>query len=496
MNSTHFSLESAPVPARRRFLLGGAAGAALVATGCASGPGGSPDAKAAAATTDVVADGQPRQYTLSNGFTLLVQPDRRAPTAVHMVWVRAGAVDEVPDARTRGGTGVAHVLEHMMFKGTDKLGAGEFSRRVSALGGQENAFTAQDYTGYYQQVPAQRLAEVMALEADRFANVRWTQEQYDRELEVVKEERRTRVDDNPRALMREKLNAAVFTRSPYHHPIIGWMRDLDAMTSEQVRAFHQRWYMPANAAIVVVGDVDPEAVRALAERTYGGIAARPVPARTLAAEPAQDGLRRVELKAPAEQGYVTLAFRVPGLQGLEATPDNDDALALTVLAAVLDGYSGARLERALTQGPARVADSAGASNGLLGRGPQLFLLSGVPAAGKTARQVENALRAQVRKVAREGVGEDELQRVKTQWIASQVYKRDSVMGQAQELGMNWIYGLPLDADRRLIERLRGITAAQVQAVARKYFGDQQLTVGTLVPQSRKAADKARGGKAG
>lgn len=476
--------------ARRRLLLGGAWGAALALAGCASAPPAAPSAAGQAAAT-AAAPAAPgggatglHQYTLSNGFTLLVQPDRRAPTAVHMVWVRAGAYDEVPNAQARGGTGVAHLLEHMMFKGTEKLQAGEFSRRVAALGGQENAFTSQDYTGYYQQVPAQRLADVMALEADRFANVRWTPEQFAKELEVVKEERRLRTDDDPRALLHEKMDAAIFTRSPYHHPVIGWMRDLDAMTSERVRAFHDRWYLPANAVIVVAGDVQPQAVRELAEQTYGRIPARPLPARDAAAEPPQDGQRRVELKAPAEQGYVALAWRVPGLDGLHASPTNDDALALTVLAAVLDGYSGARLDRALTQGPQRVADSVQAHNGLIGRGPQLFMLSGVPAKGKTSRQVEQALRAQVAKVAREGVSQAELQRVKTQWIASQVYKRDSVMGQAQALGSLWVQGLPPDAEERLIERLRGITAAQVKAVARKYFGPRQLTVATLLPQPR------------
>ena len=172
------------------------------------------------------------------------------------------------------------------------------------------------------------------------------------------------------------------------------------------------------------------------------------------------------------------------MDSLEPGADNDDALALTVLAAVLDGYSGARLDRALTQGPDRVADSASAGNGLLGRGPQLFTLGAVPAAGKTAAQVEAALRAQVARVAEQGVSETELARVKTQWVASEVYKRDSVMGQAQELGHLWVQGLPLDADERLVARLRQVTAAQVQAVARQYFGDDQLTVATLLPQPR------------
>ena len=418
-----------------------------------------------------------QQFTLANGMTLIVKPDRRAPTAVQMVWVRVGAMDEVD-----GTTGVAHVLEHMMFKGTPTVPPGEFSRRVAALGGQENAFTGKDYTGYYQQIPANRLENVMKLEADRFANNQWPEEEFRRELEVVKEERRLRTEDAPRSLFWEALSAETFLASPYRRPVVGWMSDLEAMTPQDAQEFFKRWYVPANAVIVVAGDVDPVEVKRLADRYYGSIPARPVPQRKPRAEPEQVGLRRMEFKAPADQSYVALAFKVPQLRSFEPTPDNDDALALTVLSAVLDGYSGARLDRALTQGEDRVADSAGASNGLSGRGPQLFTLDGVPAKGKTPEQVEAALRAEVVRVARDGITEAELNRVKTQWVAGEVYKRDSVMYQARELGTNWIEGFALDADERLIARLRAVTAGQVQAVAAKYFGDDQLTVGILRPQ--------------
>ena len=456
-----------------------AAGAALLlAAGTAFTPAWSQ--QLAPSTPPVTAAAaQVSQFKLDNGLTVIVKPDRRAPTAVHMLWVRVGSMDEVD-----GASGVAHVLEHMMFKGTDKLQPGEFSRRVAALGGRENAFTSMDYTGYYQQVPANRLGDVMALEANRFAHSRYSDEEFAKELEVVKEERRSRTEDNPRALMFEQLRATTFIASPYRRPVIGWMGDLESLTAQDARDFFQRWYTPANAAVVVVGDVDPQQVLALAEQHYGGIATHAVPARKPRPEPEQRGLRRIEVKAPAEQALVALAFRVPQMTSLQPSPDNDDALALTVLSAVLDGYSGARLDRALTQGPDRVADSASAGNGLLGRGPQTFSLVGVPAAGKTAAQVEAALREQVARIAKEGVSEAELNRVKTQWVASEVYKRDSVMGQAQELGHYWIQGLPLDADAQLIERLRGVTAAQVQAVAQKYFGDDQLTVATLLPQPR------------
>ncbi len=417
------------------------------------------------------------QFTLANGMTLIVKPDRRAPTAVHMVWVRVGAMDEVD-----GSTGIAHILEHMMFKGTPTVPPGEFSRRVAALGGVENAFTAKDYTGFYQQIPSRSLESVMKLESDRFANNQWPEDEFKRELEVVKEERRLRTEDSPRSLFWEALNADTFVASPYRRPVVGWMSDLDSMTPQDARDFFKRWYVPANAVVIVAGDVDPAEVKRLADRYYGGIPSRPVPARKPRTEPEQVGVRRMEFKAPADQSYVALTFKVPQLTSFASTPENDDALALTVLAAVLDGYSGARLDRALTQGGDRVADSAGASNGLSGRGPQVFTLDGVPAKGKTPEQVETALRAEVARVTREGVTETELNRVKTQWVAAEVYKRDSVMNQARELGSNWVEGFAIDADERLIERLRAVTADQVQAVAAKYFGDDQLTVGILRPQ--------------
>ncbi len=436
---------------------------------------------AAAATP--TADAQ--QFTLHNGMTLIVKPDHRAPTAVNMVWVRVGSMDEVD-----GTTGVAHVLEHLLFKGTPTVAEGVFSRRVAAMGGNENAFTSKDYTGYYQQIPAQRLQEMMRLEADRFANSQWSDTVFAKELEVVKEERRLRTDDEPHARLNEALEATIFLAHPYRRPVVGWMADLQAMTADDARAFYQRWYTPANAVVVVAGDVDVAQVQAWAEQTYGSIPARAVPQRKPQEDPAQVGMRRLAFKVPAEQAFVSLAFKVPALSpaalaaaaGSPQAVAADDALALTVLAALLSGYDGARLERALTQSRGHVADSAGASYGLAGRGPQLFTLFGVPAQGKTPAQVEQALRAEITRIARDGVGEAELRRVKVQWEAGEIYKRDSVFNQAEALGRNWIQGFALDSEERLIARLRTVTARQVQAVAARYFGDDTLTVATLLPQ--------------
>ncbi len=420
------------------------------------------------------------QFTLANGLTIIVKPDHRAPTVAHMLWVRVGSMDEVD-----GTSGVAHALEHMMFKGTPTVKPGEFSRRVAALGGRDNAFTSRDATGYHQQIPASKLEDAMRLEADRFAGNQWPDEEFTREIEVIKEERRLRTEESPRAMLFEQAAAITFLAAPYRRPIVGWMSDLDAMTPADVRDFYRRWYVPANAAVVVAGDVEVAQVRRLAEKYYGSIPARPVPVRKPRNEPEQAGVRHLDFKAPASQAYVNLAFKVPKLEATDLTDSASggrDALALTVLAAVLDGYSGARLDRALVQGDGRVADSAGASNGLLGRGPQLFTLDGVPADGKTTAQVTDALRQQVAIIARDGVSEAELQRVKTQWVASETYKLDSVFSQARELGSNWIQGFPLDAGARLIARLRTVSNSEVQAVAARYFGDEQLTRAVLLPQ--------------
>lgn len=420
-----------------------------------------------------------QQFTLSNGMTLIVQPDRRAPTVAHMLWVRVGAMDEVD-----GSSGVAHALEHMMFKGTPDLKPGEFSRRVAALGGRENAFTSRDATAYHQQVGSQHLEAVMRLEADRFARNQWADEEFLKEIEVIKEERRQRIEDSPRARFFEALTATTFQTSPYRRPVIGWMGDIEALTPQDVRDFHRRWYVPANAAVVIAGDVDVDRVRQLAERIYGRIPARAVPPRKPREEVPQQGPRRIEFRAATEQALVALSWQMPQLRD-PATQDanSQDALALAMLAAVLDGYGVHRLDRALVQGQqgTRLADSVGASYGFNGRGPQLFSLSAVPAAGVAPGQVTAALRAEVTRIATDGVTEAELQRVKTQWLASETYKLDSVFAQAQELGSQWINGWRVDADRVLMERLLAVTPAQVQSVAQRLFGDDTLTTGVLVP---------------
>lgn len=435
-----------------------------------------------AAACAVPAWANPFETTLSNGMKVIVKEDHRAPSVVHMVWYRVGAMDEVD-----GTSGVAHLLEHMMFKGTKKVGPGEFNKRVAAAGGRDNAFTSYDYTAYFQQVPKEALGRMMALEADRMANLEVTEEGFRKEIEVVKEERRLRTDDKPRSLVGEQLMATAFQAHPYRRPVIGWMSDLDNMTAQDARDWYHRWYEPNNATLVVVGDVDHDTVFKEAAATYGHVKAHPLPVRKPLVEPAQTGPRRTVVKAPADLPYVALAWHVPTLRDVHK---DGDFYALQVLAAVLDGYDGARLAKNLVRG-SRVAVSAGAGYDGTARGESLFVLDGAPAPGKTVADVEAALRAEITRIQQDGVSEDELRRVKAQAVAGQVYKRDSLMGQAMEIGMAEMVGLSWRDDAEMLARIRAVTPAEVQAVARKYFSDDGLTVAELDPLPVDPAARAK-----
>jgi zinc protease len=327
----------------------------------------------------------------------------------------------------------------------------------------------------------------MALEADRMVNLKITDEAFSKEIEVVKEERRLRTDDKPLALVHEQLQASAYLAHPYRRPIIGWMPDLERMTAADARAWYKSWYAPNNATLVVVGDVDHRQVFELARRHYGPIARKALPTRREVGEPEQRGPRRAVVRAPAELPYLSLAWHAPTVRKLD---DARDYFALQVLAAILDGYEGARLNTRLVR-EARLAVSAGAGYDGMARGESLFLLDATPAPGKTMAEVEAALRAEVARIRDGGVTEAELARVKAQAMASEVYKRDSLMGQAMEIGMLEISGFSWRDEARLLEGLRAVTADEVQAMAGRYFGDEQATVAELQPLPLTAAKPRR-----
>lgn len=415
----------------------------------------------------------PFERQLANGLRVIVKEDRRAPTAVHMVWYRAGSMDE-----TNGTTGVAHLLEHMMFKGTPTIGPGEFSRLVAAAGGRDNAFTSRDYTAYFQQVPKQKLEQMMELEADRMRHLTLDPKEFEQEIKVVMEERRLRTDDQPQAALGEQMHAMAFQAHPYRVPVIGWMNDLEAMTVQDARNWYDRWYVPNNAYVVVVGDVDHQEVFRLAEKYYGPLAARPVPTRKPQEEPVQAGARRLTVKAPADLPVLLMAYKVPVLRDV----DNDvDPYALEMLSSILDGHEAARFTRKLVR-EERLAVSAGVGYNGTARGPGLFYLQGSPSAGRTRAELEAGFRAEIARVAKDGVSDEELARAKAQLVASEVYKLDSMFAQAMEIGQLEAAGIPYRQDKRLIEKLQAVTAAQVQSVVKRYLIDDGLTVAELEPQ--------------
>ena len=410
---------------------------------------------------------------LANGLRVVVKPDRRAPVVVSMVWYRIGSVDE-----QNGVTGVAHVLEHMMFKGTKTVAPGEFSRLIAAAGGRDNAFTSRDYTGYFQTLHKSALPLSFRLEADRMANLVLSPEEFAKELKVVMEERRLRTDDRPHAMVYERLMATALAAHPYRNPIIGWMSDLEHLSVADTRVFYDEWYGPNNATVVVVGDVAPAEVFALAEQYFGAIPRKTLPPRKPQVEPPQLGLKRVTVKAPAELPYVLMAYRVPALK----KPAEDwEPYALDMLESILSGNDAARLPRTLVKTD-QVATSAGASYDGVGRGPGFFYLSGTPVAGRSAEQMEQNLRREVKRVVDEGVTEAELNRVKAQVIAAQVYQRDSMFFQARQIGSMETIGFSYRDLDLYIEKLKQVTADQVREVTRKYLIDDVLTVAYLDPQ--------------
>lgn len=426
------------------------------------------------------------EYLLPNGLKLIVREDHRAPTVAHMVWYRAGSMDEV-----NGRTGVAHVLEHMMFKGTDKVKTGEFSRLVAAVGGRENAFTSRDFTAYFQQVEKSKLDDVMQLEADRMANLNFSDAEFLKEIQVVMEERRLRTEDNPSSLLNEALMATAYMSSPYRHPVVGWMNDLENLKANDARDWYRSWYKPNNATVVITGDVDAKQMLRSVEKYYGVIAAQDLPARKPQVEPVQKGIKQVQVRAPADSAQLAMAWKVPKLQ--PGKLDDDEPYALELLSSVLDGYDNARLNRVLVK-QERVVNDVGAGYDMIARGPELFMISASLAKGKSVAQAEVSIRKALKEIAQNGILESELKRIKVRILSEQIYKRDSIFGQAMEIGTTEIAGFSWRDIDVMLEKMQKITPAQVQAVAKKYLVDEGLTIGVLDPQTRNnvAAEKKDG----
>lgn len=412
------------------------------------------------------------QYRLGNGLTVLVKPDHRAPVVVSMVWYKVGGAYELP-----GKSGISHMLEHMMFKGTKRYGPNVLPQLISNNGGVQNAFTTTDYTAYFQELAADKLALSFKLEADRMRHLLLDKTAYNNELQVVKEERFMRTDDNPQALTQERLRAAAFLTSPYHHPLVGWLNDLNNLTISDVRQWYHAWYTPNNAIVVVVGDVKPVAVKQLAKQYFGPLSPSHIPSLKPQLTPPLLGTRQVDVHRPAQLPWVILAYNVPNLK---TAPKPWQAYALYVAMGVLAGDSSARLPQQLVRGK-QLAASADANYTPFTLFPSLFTLDAVPSRGHTVKQVQHALQQQVLALQQGRISVSELQRVKMQVLANQTYAQDSIMGQAMQLGSFAAVGLPWQLATQFSQHIQAVTAAQVQAVANTYLVPTRLTIAHLRP---------------
>lgn len=412
----------------------------------------------------------PTSFTLKNGMQVVVVTNNRAPVVAHMVWYKVGAADE-----TAGKSGIAHYFEHLMFKGTKTVAPGEISRIVARNGGRDNAFTSWDYTAYFQQVAKDRLELVMELEADRMKNLQLTQEVVAPELLVVLEERSQRTDNDPASRWGEELQAALYQNHPYGRPIIGWRNEIEGLTLEDAKAWHRRWYAPNNAILVVSGDVTPDEVRRLAEKTYGRIAARDMPMRDRVDEPAANADRRVILRdATVQQAQFQRSWLAPGY----ATADGKEAYALDVLAEIVGGGATSRLYRSLAV-EQKLATSAGAGYGGETLDDSSFAVFASPVPGIEIEKLEAALDAEIAKVVKDGVTATEVADAKQRMTAAAIYARDSLMGPAYAFGTALTTGQTVEDVEAWPARIEAVTVEEVNAAARKILS-RFSTTGVLL----------------
>ncbi|MBI5142026.1 MAG: insulinase family protein [Nitrospirae bacterium] len=412
------------------------------------------------------------EESLENGLKVLVLEDHKAPVATFQVWYRVGAIDD-----PSGATGASHLLEHMMFKGTKNFGPKTFSQTINRAGGTDNAFTSHDYTAYHETLSSDRIGIAIKLEADRMRNLLLDPAEVKTELEVVKEERRMRYEDNPQSLVHESTMAAAFMTHPYRNPVIGWMADLNDMTAEKLAAHYRRYYAPNNAVIIVIGDVDAKKIISDIRVSYGHIPKSAGVERMSMNEPPQNGERRVFVKKEAQLPYIASIYKMPSF------PD-PDSFPLDVLSMILSEGKSSRLYRALVY-EKRLALSVDTGYDGVGRGPATFYVGGTVApsdtpAGNSAETLEAAIREETERIKREHPSEREVQKAKNQVEASFIMEQDSLYSRAMTIG-----SMEMAGGWRLIDRyldgIRAVAADDVSRVARKYLIDDHKTTGVLVP---------------
>jgi zinc protease len=427
------------------------------------------------------ANGKISNFKLDNGLELVVIPDRRVPVVTHMIWYRVGAADE-----TAGKSGIAHFLEHLMFKGTAKHPAGEFSTVVSRAGGQENAFTSNDYTGYYQRVPSEKLKTVMEFEADRMTGLQLTDKVVLPEREVILEEQNQRIRNNPRARLGVQMDAALYLNSPYGRPVIGWRHEMEQLTRDDAIGFYRRFYGPNDAIVVIAGDVEPQEALKLAKETYGKVKRRAdIPPRHRPQEPPPVAPRTVTLAdARVEQPLVQRSYLAPSF----ATAKHGESEALEVLAHILGSGNNSRLYRALVVDK-HVAVGAGAWYESSAIDMSKFSVYGAVAPGTTLPQLETEIDAVIANVANKGITPEELERSKTRLIADAVYALDSQVSMARWYGEALATGSTVADVEHWTDRIRGVTAEQVQDAARHWLEKKRSVTGYLIKDTSPRAEK-------
>lgn len=414
----------------------------------------------------------PESFTLDNGLQVVVVPNHRAPVVVHMIWYRIGAADE-----PRGMSGVAHFLEHLMFKGTPRFPDGQFSEIVARNGGTENAFTGSDYTGYYQKVAKSHLPLVMELEADRMVNLVLGEDEVVSERDVVLEERRTRVDNEPAAQLAEELNAVQFLVHPYGTPIIGWESEIRALDREDALTWYHRFYAPNNAVVIVSGDATATEVRPLAEKYYGVIPDRPLPPRIRPQEPPRRTSSRVEMRDErVRQPSWRRSFFAPS----RAAGATEHAYPLEILNEILGGGPTSRLYRSLVVDQ-RIAVAAGSHYDQTSFDPSTFTVYAAPAPGVEVARVEAAIDAELAELIAQGVDDEEVSRVKKRLLADAVYARDNLFVAARVFGNALTVGLSVDDVESWPDSIKAVTPEQIDAAARAVLGSASSVVGVLLP---------------
>ncbi|AUH71656.1 insulinase family protein [Legionella sainthelensi] len=419
---------------------------------------------------------QVQEFILNNGLKILVKEDHRAPIAVSMIWYKVGSADE-----PGGITGVSHAIEHMMFKGTEKYPLGIFSKTIASIGGQANAFTNNDYTAFFEKVDASKLATSFELEADRMNHLTLDTNEFAKEIKVIQEERRMRTDDNPQALAFERFLATAHFSAPYHHPVIGWMSDLKQMNVEDVREWYKKYYAPNNATLVVVGDVNPEQVRVLAENYFGALPRKAIPERKVQKEPPMLGKKSVHVQASAKLPLLMLGYSVPSTSTAHKAYE---PYALEIIAGILDAGESSRFAKNLIRGN-HIAAGADTYYNPYTRYQTQFIIYGTPSQNSKVSDLQKAFLNELDDLKKKPVNQEELQRIKNQIIAQKTFEKDSIFGQASEIGLLETIGLGWQKAGEYTNAIEAVTPEQIQQTAQHYFQEKNKTIAILEPQKHK-----------